>query len=87
MGYGIPEDHHGPLPSRDLDQQSQSQVGARKKAQLLSVMAAAKNSIRDVRVLLETSTPQAKNLLVHKELEKLERSAEKVQMGLQELVL
>lgn len=64
-----------------------SEDGVRKKARLLAVMAAAKNSIRDVKTLLETSTPQARNLLVHKEIEKLERAAEKVQMGIQELVL
>ena len=63
------------------------QAGMRKKVNLLAVLSAARGSLRDVRVLLETSTPQAKNLIVYKEIEKLERAAEKVQTGIQELVL
>ena len=78
MGYDIPENHHEALPDAS---------GARKKANLMGVMQHLRGSIRDLKILLETSTPQAKNLLVHKEIEKLERAAEKVQMGLQELVL
>lgn len=90
VGYNIPEDHHSELPLRNAvgwAGESDPNTGARKKTNLLAVMAAARGSLRDLRQLLETTTPQAKNLTVHKEIEKLERAAEKVQMGIQELVL
>jgi hypothetical protein len=67
--------------------QEDSRSGLRAKAQLLAMMQHSRQSLRDLRTVLESTTPQAKNLLVHREIEKLERAAEKVQMGLQELVL
>lgn len=61
--------------------------GPQKKSRLLAAIASVQMEIRELDSLLKTSTPQAANLLVTKDIEKLLRSAEKVQMGLQSLVL
>ena len=60
---------------------------AEKKAELLNGVQGVKNAIRETQRTLSIVSPQAKNLTVTKDLEKLMKAAEKVQMGLQELVL
>lgn len=61
--------------------------GRHRKAKLLNQIAAVRAEITELGNLLKTSTPQAANLIVTKDIEKLLRSAEKVQMELQLLIL
>lgn len=61
--------------------------GAEKKSALLASVQKVQQEIRRTQTLLQTMSPQAKSLIVTKDIEKLLRAAEKVQMGLQELVL
>ncbi len=61
--------------------------GAEKKSALLASVQRVQQEIRRTQTLLQTMSPQAKSLIVTKDIEKLLRAAEKVQMGLQELVL
>lgn len=70
----------GLIPQREM-------TGAEKKSKLLAAVQQVQKEIRTTQTLLNTFTPQAKSLIVSKEIEKLMRAAEKVQMGLQELVL
>jgi hypothetical protein len=60
---------------------------AEKKAALLNASNTVKMGIHELGQLLRTSTPMAGQLLVTKDIEKLQRQLERVQMGLQELVL
>lgn len=67
-----------PIPQR---------TAAENKSALLVGIQNVQKEIRYTQTLLQTVSPQAKNLIVSKDIEKLMRAAEKVQMGLQELVL
>lgn len=70
-----------------MESEAKEESGAVKKSKLLAAVQGVQQEIRYTQTLLLTSTPQAKNLVVTKDIEKLLRAAEKVQMGLQELVL
>ena len=70
-----------------MESETKEESGAVKKSKLLAAVQGVQQEIRYTQTLLLTSTPQAKNLVVTKDIEKLLRAAEKVQMGLQELVL
>lgn len=61
--------------------------GPEKKAKLLFQCQQVQMLARELARSLEKATPAAKQLLVSKELDKLNRQLEKVQMGLQELIL
>lgn len=58
-----------------------------KKSNLLGQSSLVQKEIRQLQLLLNTSSPQARSLVVTKDIEKLLRAAEKAQMGLQELIL
>ena len=62
-------------------------MSALTKVDLLRQADACLAESRKLNKMLETATPQAKQLLVHKEIEKLIRQAEKAKAGLQELIL
>lgn len=57
------------------------------RAELAAASRAVQDSIRALQTLFSTATPMAKQLRVWGDMEKLMRSAEKVQQGLQELTL
>lgn len=61
--------------------------GPEKKSKLLTQCQSIQMAARELQRSLEKATPAAKQLLVSKELDKLNRQLEKVQMGLQELIL
>lgn len=70
-----------------LPKAAREMTGPEKKSKLLAAVQQVQKEIRTTQTLLNTFTPQAKSLIVSKDIEKLMRAAEKVQMGLQELVL
>lgn len=61
--------------------------GPEKKIKLINMGSALQMQARELSKSLEKATPAAKQLLISKEIEKLSRQLEKVQMGLQELIL
>lgn len=61
--------------------------GQEKKIRLINMGTALQIQARELARSLEKATPAAKQLLISKEIEKLGRQLEKVQMGLQELIL
>ena len=69
------------------DAVTQGPSAAQRKSLLLNAISIVQQDVRELDRLLKTSTPNAANLLVSKDIEKLLRAAEKVQMGLQSLVL
>lgn len=73
--------------SDNTDKPQREMNSAEKKSALLSSAQGVQQKIKDLQLQLQMFSPQAKSLVVTKDLEKLLRSAEKVQMGLQELVL
>lgn len=70
-----------------LPKEQREMTGPEKKSKLLAAVQGVQQEIRYTQTLLNTFTPQAKSLIVSKDIEKLMRAAEKVQIGLQELVL
>ena len=57
------------------------------RAELAKASRTIQNDIRELQTLFSQATPLAKQLSVWKEIEGLMKKAEKVQQGLQELVL
>jgi len=62
-------------------------AGNEMRAELAQSSRAVQDAIRDLQRLFSTATPMAKQLRVWTDMEKLMRAAEKVQQGLQELIL
>jgi hypothetical protein len=66
---------------------SHAPSGAEKKGMLLASGTKVQQAIQNLHYTLQSVAPNARQLVVMKEVEKLQRQQERVQMGLQELVL